>query len=145
MTRVRMQGGHSPPMVQIRFVGTDGETWTTDRGQYWVPYDFGAVFQCVNPTVSERDGVFCDYKSTRPINGNDLYLTHKTHGNTHGWAMFATKSGTHWDRYGYIGVEVGHPTENGEWISGTGDRQFPLATAWYDRKNGHIDVEMSSL
>ena len=88
-------------------------------------------------------GMFYDYKSTKTINGKDWYLTHRNHGNSHGWAMFAKPAGADWDHYGYIGVPAGYPTdENLQWISYNG-KEFPRASQWRDHVNGNISVEIT--
>lgn len=133
-----MDGGHSPAMVQIRFVDADGATWKSDP--FGAPYDFAALFQCVNnPT-----GVCREYRSTEPIHGKDWWLTHAHQGNTHGWAMFARTAGEHWDKYKHIGVEAGHPMRDQTWIAwdAAQTEDFPLATDWWDRKNGRIRVDI---
>ena len=98
----------------------------------------------INPTLNpDTFGVFYDYKSTNAINGKDWYLTHRDYGNTHGWVMFAKIAGKHWDHYGNIGVEAGHPTDdNLQWLSYNG-KEFPRASQWADLRNGTISVDIT--
>ncbi len=137
--------------VQISFVGTDSKTWKSS--EFYAPYNFSAVFECINPTIDPATiGIFYDYKSTKEINGKEWYLTHIHSGNSHGWEMFARINGGDWEQWnhwGNIGVAVGHPIgTNQDWISNQRNqrKEFPImANQWYDAMNGIISVDIKNV
>ncbi len=134
--------------VQIRFIGTDSQTWKSHPySKYYAPYNFSAVFECINPEIN-RDtfGIFYDYKSTKEINGKEWYLTHRLHGNSHGWEMFARTTGEFWDHYSNIGVHVGHPIDEKQQFISNQSKQFPIwANQWRDAMNSVISVYITNV
>jgi hypothetical protein len=136
----RMYGGNPIRNVVISFVGTNSKSWKSDN--YAPPHNFTAEFECINLEKIGKFGVFCDYKSTKPLGGKDWYLKNLYQGTAREWAMFARTEGEHWGHHHpYVGVKAGYPA--GDVLSSHTGNEFPKATQWWDRINGMISVDIA--